>query len=111
MMKTDLIEIFQTIRAALQPYTTLGFTNRTNSEEKYDLWSEKNIQVDKEQRTETFFASLYIEDDYVALELLPEGLPQHERTMIIKELDDIAMNLIEDKVAAGYKIFKEQEWV
>jgi hypothetical protein len=110
-MKTDLIEIFQTIRAALQPYTALGFNNRTNSEEKYDLWSEKNLEVDGEKRTETFFASLNIVDDYVAFDLLPEGLPQHERTMVIKELDDITMNLIEDKVAAGYKIFKEQEWV
>lgn len=110
-MKTDLIEIFQTIRAALQPYATLGFNNRVNSEEEYDLWSEKNLEVEGAQRTETFFASLKIEDDQVALELLPEDLPVHERTMVIKELDDIAMNLIEDKVAAGYKIFKEKEWI
>lgn len=110
-MKTDLIEIFQTIRAALQPYATLGFNDRNNSEEKYDLWSEKNMEVDGEKRTETFFVSLSIEDDHVKLDLLPESLPQHERPMIIKELDDITLNLIEDKVAAGYKIFKEREWV
>jgi len=110
-MKTDLIEIFQTIRAALQPYTTLGFTCRINSEEKYDLWSDKNIVVDGEKRTETFFASLVIEDGHVTFSLLPEGLPEYERPMIITELDDLTMNLIEEKVAAGYKIFKEQEWV
>ncbi|SEB20135.1 hypothetical protein [Pedobacter hartonius] len=110
-MKTDLIEIFQTIRAALQPYTALGFNNRINSEEKYDLWSEKNIEIDGEKRTETFFVSLEIKDDHVAFDLLPEGLPQHERTLVIKELDELTQNLIEDKVAAGYKIFKEQEWV
>jgi hypothetical protein len=110
-MKTDLIEIFQTIRAALQPYTALGFNNRTNSEEKYDLWSEKNLEINGEKRTETFFALLEIKDDYVSFDLLPEDLSQHERTMVIKELDDLTMNLIEDKVAAGYKIFKEQEWV
>ena len=110
-MKTDLIEIFQTIRAALQPYATLGFNDRNNSEEEYDLWSDKNMEVDGEKRTETFFVSLSIEDDHVKLDLLPESLPQHERPMIIKELDDITLNLIEDKVAAGYKIFKEREWV
>jgi len=110
-MKTDLIEIFQTVRAALQPYTTLGFNNRTNSEEKYDLWSEKNLEVAGEKRTETFFASLDIKDDAVCFNLLPDHLSQHERPMILKELDDITMNLIEEKVAAGYKIFKEQEWV
>lgn len=110
-MKTDLIEIFQTIRAALQPYATLGFNNRTNSEAAYDLWSELNLEVDGEKRTETFFVLLKIEDDHVSLNLLPEELPQHERTMVIKELDDLTLHLIEDKVAAGYKIFKEQEWV
>lgn len=110
-MKTDLIEIFQTIRAALQPYAALGFNNRTNSEKKYDLWSEKNLEIDGEKRTETFFVSLDIRADHVALELLPEALSQHERTMVIKELDDLTLHIIEDKVAAGYKIFKEQEWV
>jgi hypothetical protein len=110
-MKTDLIEIFQTIRATIQPYAALGFNNRTNSEVKYDLWSEKNLEIDGEKRTETFFVSVDINEDAVTLALLPEGLPQHERAMVIKELDDLTLNLIEDKVAAGYKIFKEQEWV
>lgn len=110
-MKTDLVEIFQTIRAALQPYATLGFNNRTNSEEKYDLWSELNLNVAGEKRSETFFVNLEIREDHVLFDLLPPELPQHERAMIIKELDDLTLNLIEDKVAAGYKIFKEQEWV
>lgn len=110
-MKTDLIEIFQTIRAALQPYATLGFNDRVSSEEKYDLWSEKNFDVDGQKRTETFFVSVEIKDDHVELNLLPEDMPQHERPIIIKELDDVQLNLIEDKVAAGYKIFKENEWV
>lgn len=110
-MKTDLIEIFQSIRATLQPYAALGFNNRTNSEVKYDLWSEKNLEIDGDKRTETFFVSLDIKDDHVSVELLPAELPQHERTMVVKELDDLLLHIIEDKVAAGYKIFKEQEWV
>jgi len=110
-MKTDLIEIFQTIRAALQPYAALGFNNRINSEEKYDLWSELNVTVEGEKRAETFFVSLVIEDGHVTFNLLPDELPEHERPMIITELDDITLNLIEDKISAGYKIFKEKEWV
>jgi hypothetical protein len=110
-MKTDLVEIFQSVRAALQPYATLGFNNRTNSEEKYDLWSELNVEREGEKRTETFFANLEIKEDHVIFDLLAPELPQHERALVIKELDDVTLNLIEDKVAAGYKIFKEQEWV
>lgn len=110
-MKTNLIEIFQTIRAAIQPYATLGFTNRVNSEQEYDLWAETKAVYQGEERTEFFFADLRIEEDHVAFTLLPDELPEHEKTMLIKELDDVTLNLIEDKVAAGYKIFKEQEWV
>lgn len=110
-MKTDLIEIFQTIRAALQPYATLGFNNRTNSEEKYDLWSELTVESEGQKRTETFFVAVEIENDQVTFTLLPDGLPEHERPMVLKELDELTLNLIEDKVAAGYKIFKEKEWV
>lgn len=110
-MKTDLIEIFQTIRAALQPYATLGFNNRENSEKKYDLWSELNLNINGEKRTETFFVSVAIEADHVSFKLLPDELPEHERPSILKELDDLTLNLIEMKVAAGYKLFKEKEWV
>lgn len=32
MIKTDLIEIFQTIRAQMQPYTVEGFKNKINTD-------------------------------------------------------------------------------
>ena len=110
-MKTDLIEIFQTIRAALQPYTTLGFNDGANSDQKYDLWAAPPLEAKDQDKPEVFFLSLEVKDDHVAFDLLPDSVPQHERTMYIKELDDVTLNLIEDKVAAGFKIFKEQGWV
>lgn len=110
-MKTDLIEIFQTIRAAIQPYATLGFNSRVNSENEYDLWVDTHVKFNGQERTEFFFADLRIETDHVAFNLLPDELPEHEKTMVIRELDDITLNLVEDKVAAGYKLFKEKEWV
>jgi len=111
MMKTDLIEIFQTIRAAVQPYVRLGFNHQTDSEKKYDLWTEDLVGAVGKKQPPKFFLSLEIIDDHVAFDLLPESVAQHERTMYIKELDDVTLNLIEDRVAAGFKIFKEQEWV
>lgn len=111
MTKTDLIEIFQTVRATLQPYTTLGFNNRINSDHEYDLWAEKNVEVKGEKRSEIFFAKLSINDNAVVLQLLPEDQAEREAALIIRELDDVYLNQIEGKVAAGYKIFKENEWV
>jgi hypothetical protein len=111
-MKTDLVEIFQTIRAALQPYAVLGFTNRTNSETLYDLWSEKHIEVRGEKRTETFFGSVSIETGHV---LVRTGFEHKgiagQQDLEVNELDDLLMSQIEEIFAIGYKKFKENEWV
>lgn len=107
-MKTDLIEIFQTIRAELQPYAALDFTNRVNSEEEYDLWSEKNI---KEQNiTERFFASVKIESGYVCFNYSASTGDRQLQEKII-ELDDVLMTKIDGELSATYKMFKESEWI
>ena len=107
-MKTDFIEIFQTIRAELQPYAVLGFTNRVNSEEEYDLWSEKHIKA--ENVTERFFASIKIESDHVCFRyatLTGDGELQER----ITRLDDVQKMKIDDILSLTYKTFKETEWV
>lgn len=107
-MKTDFVEIFQTIRAELQPYAALGFTNRQNSEEEYDLWSEKNIKA--ENITERFFASVKIEAEHVCFRystLKGDGSAEER----ITKLDDVLKMKIDDILSATYKTFKEAEWV
>ncbi|WP_432710928.1 hypothetical protein [Pedobacter sp.] len=111
-MKTDPVEIFQTIRAALQPYAVLGFTNRTNSEALYDLWTEKHITIDGEKRTETFFGSVSVTPEHVLVKTGFEhkGINgQHD--IQVNKLDELLMNQIEEIFAIGYKTFIENEWV
>ncbi len=125
-MKTDLIEIFQTIRASLQPYAALGFDNRTNSETVYDLWSNKNVEIAGKARHEVFFASVSIEKKSVIVKIFPEDqqsefdrVKDSNITKLLKavagakvnELDDLLLTQIEDAVAAAYKIYKEEGWV
>jgi hypothetical protein len=125
-MKTDLIEIFQTIRASLQPYATLGFDNRTNSETVYDLWSNKNVEIDGTARNEVFFTSVSIVDNVVCVSIFPEDQlnqlieilsPQlHELqnaggALDIDHLDESLLTAIEDTIAAAYKIYKDKDWV
>ena len=103
-MKTDFIEIFQTIRAVLQPYAALDFSNRTNSDEAYDLWSDKNFKSESESVSERFFAAVEITADGVRFRC-------GEDEQLIKELDTPAMTKIEDELSVTYKMFKEKEWV
>jgi hypothetical protein len=109
-MKKDPVEIFQTIRAVLQPYATLGFSNRINSDLEYDLWSDKNITTNGQQRTETFFAAVKIINETVVfywhnIEVGPSK--QNE----ISELGESTLDQIEDQLSITYKTFIEKEWI
>ena len=126
LMKTDLIEIFQTIRAVMQPYTLEGFTNRINSESAYDLWSEKHVVVDGKKRTEIYFAGLMIKKGYVGFYYMPvyaqpemAGVFDPELLKLlkgkscfhIKKLDDVLLKHIENALAMGFKLYKERGWI
>ncbi|MGY4384213.1 hypothetical protein ACVWYN_001239 [Pedobacter sp. UYP24] len=125
-MKTDLVEIFQTIRASLHPYATMGFDNRTNSDTVYDLWSNKNVKIAGEEKHEVFFTSIIIEKTHVAIHLLPDEMEDDLEGLVdsnllkllkkrsgihIKELDESLLSHIEDSFAACFKHYKEAAWV
>jgi len=109
-MKKDAVEIFQTIRAVLQPYATLGFFNRINSDSEYDLWSDKNITVNDQQRKETFFAAVKIINEAVFFNCYDvEDRPFMEKD--ISELDEPILDQLEDQLSITYRIFVEKEWI
>lgn len=125
-MKTDFVEIFQTIRASLQPYATVGFSNRENSETSFDLWSDMNVVIEGRKRTEVFFASVAIQKGHVGFYYMPVyaepdmkkifdpnllKLLKGKSCFHIKKLDDTLMSQIEDALAAGFRLYKEKGWV
>ncbi|MDQ8004111.1 MAG: hypothetical protein REI64_04870 [Pedobacter sp.] len=125
-MKTDLIEIFQTVRAAMQPYETLGFNSRINSDTEYDLWSDKNVTLMGKQRNEIYFAGLKIMKSSVTLHFMliyiqPEvkellhpdllKLLKGKSCFHIKKLDETLMDHIAIALEVGYKAYKQNEWV
>lgn len=125
-MKTDFVEIFQTIRAALQPYATLGFNNRINSETTYDLWSDKNVEIEGKKRNEVYFAAVTIHKGHVGFYFMPvyaepEMKKVFDQSLLkllkgkscfhIKKLDDLLLSHLEEALANGYKLYKERGWV
>lgn len=125
-MKTDSIEIFQTIRAVLQPYATLGFSNRLNTETTYDLWSDKNVVIEGKKKNEVYFAAVMIHKGHVGFYYMPVYVePEMKRIFDpsllkllkgkscfhIKKLDDALLGHIEDALAEGYRSYKEKGWV
>jgi hypothetical protein len=126
IMKTDFVEIFQTIRAALQPYATLGFDNRINSENTYDLWSNKNVEIEGKQRNEVYFAAVMIHKGHVGFYFMPVYAEPEMKKVFdpsllkllkgkscfhIKKLDDVLLSHIDEALANGFKLYKERSWV
>jgi len=125
-MKTDFIEIFQTIRAVLQPYAALGFNNRINSETTYDLWSDTEVVVSGKKRNEMYFAAVTIHKGHVGLYYMPVYAEPEMKKVFdpallkllkgkscfhIKKLDEPLLAHIEAALAEGYRLYKEKGWV
>ena len=126
IMKTDLVEIFQTIRANLQPYTANGFAARINSEDVYEVWADKQIDANGEKRDVVCFSSVTIKEDYVELCLTPiteeptlqdvvhpdlMQLRSENSCFKITELDDAMVSKIADALTAGFTSYKQKGWV
>ncbi len=125
-MKTDLVEIFQTIRAEMQPYATTGFDARANSDTAYDLWSEKEVTIENRKRKEVYFAGVVIRKGYVGFYYMPVYAEPDVKAIFhpsllkllkgkscfhIKKLDDILLHQISEALATGFKLYKQNGWV
>jgi len=120
-MKTNLIEIFQTIRADLQPYASRGYTVHENSETGYDLYSEKNIETAGEKVTERFFVGIYINGENVELKLNTTNLNNSDLNLSdfgdnkagikISELTNEQHKDVNTLVEIAHVNFKENEWI
>lgn len=125
-MKTDLVEIFQTIRASMQPYAAQGFTTRNNTDGLYELWSDKDIEIAGRKRSEVFFASVSIMNGYVGFYFMPIYVHPELKELIapallkilkgkscfhVKKLDDELLGHIVNALATGFTLYKQNGWV
>lgn len=120
-MKTDLVEIFQTIRADLQPYASRGYTVHENSETGYDLYSEKNIDIAGEKVTERFFVGVYINGENVELKVNAANFESENQNLSdfgnnksglkLSELSHEQHKDVGNLVEIIHTNFKENEWI
>ncbi|RYE53083.1 MAG: hypothetical protein EOP48_15130 [Sphingobacteriales bacterium] len=120
-MKTDPVEIFQTIRASLQPYASLGFSAEPNTEDSYQLVTEKRLDVIREDALT--FARVTIKGEGVEFCLFDDPgnvqIPSFStankvdgRCQFIAELDaEKQIPVLEDLLSIGFKRYKENGWV
>lgn len=125
-MKTDFVEIFQTVRAGLQPYTANGFTATVNSETNYELWSERHVSFEGRKEAPMYFTSVKILKGYVGFYLMAIYIEPEMKTAFhpdllkllkgkscfhIKKMDDTLMDQIDAALAVAFTFYKQKGWV
>ena len=126
MIKTDLIEIFQTIRAQMQPYTVEGFKNKINTDSAYHLCTEQQVVLNELVKNKVYFFGLEVKENYVGLYFRPvytakemdivfspdlvKQLKENDCFHITK-LDDLLLEQISNALMLGFKFYKQKGWV
>lgn len=125
-MKTDLVEIFQTIRASLQPYAAKGFAVRNNTDSVYELWSEQEVEIAGKKYDEVFFVSVCILKNSVGFYFMPvyiepelKKLLQPDLLKLLKgkscfhvtKLSDELLNHLVNALETGFTLYKQKGWV
>lgn len=123
-MKPDFIEIFQSIRAVLQPYTAVGFETSINSDTAFELYTAQVVTLNHKNQ-KLYFAGVKILKNQVSFYLMfiymhPElnqllhpdllQLLKGKCCFHIKKLDDHLLNLISQALDIGFTHYKQQGW-
>ncbi|MEE1885553.1 hypothetical protein [Pedobacter flavus] len=118
-METSSIEIFQTIRASMQPYAAMGFNAEINSENEYKLSTSENPNLKNRQ-----FCKVYIQNNQVYCCLFNDKLPNDmvqnlkelgkfdgENCFLVNSFSELSKMELEEILSVGYKLFKFKHWV
>lgn len=125
-MKTNLIEIFQTIRAIMQPYAVDGFKNTIDTDSAFHLYTENQMDEEELNKNEIYFFGLEIKADFVGL-YYRTIYSQDEMKILfsddliatlkesgcfhITKLDDLLLEQVSNALKIGFKVYKQKGWV
>ena len=70
MKNEALLPLFERVRDLMRPYER-RYTVRRDEPGYYDLWSERDVEIDGRRRSEVFFAGLIIQKAFVGFYFMP----------------------------------------
>lgn len=118
-------QIFDQIKKLMKKYEP-PFNARSDYESRYELWSEKEIEIEGRIRKDVYFAGLIIQSNYVGFYYMPAYTtalikeifePELLSTLKgkscfhIKQLDKKLLSQIKKSLEIGFKLYKKHGWV
>jgi len=121
----DLPEIFIRLKALIASYSP-PLNSRQDSEQAFDLWSDKDLVIEGRKRKEVFFASAIIQKNYVGFYFMPIYV-EKEITEVFKpellrlkkglscfHIKDLTPELeeqITEALRVGFELYEQRGWV
>ena len=124
-MSKELKSIFDQLKPILNKYEP-PLTASHDFDSRYELWSEKEIELNGKKRDKVFFASIIIQSNYVGLYHMPYYADTEVRKNVkpellkllkgkscfhIKNLDQKLLKQIKATLENGFKVYKKREWI
>lgn len=124
-VEKDLAAVFRRLKARLKRYEK-PLKPRIGPDGRYELWSEKEVEVDGRKRPEVFFASLVVRGAYVGFYFMPvyaePGLKdvfepellkllRGKSCFHIRALDAKLESAIDLALKRGYALYRKRGWV
>lgn len=125
MTTTDHQLIFSQIKSLMKKYEP-PFKARNDFDSRYELWSEKEVEIDGRKRKEIYFAGLIIQSSYVGFYFMPVYTDTSIKEVFgpellstlkgkscfhIKTLDKKLLSQIKKSLDIGFKLYKKRGWV
>jgi hypothetical protein len=117
-------EIFDQIKKLMKKYEP-PFNARSDFESRYELWSEKDIEIAGRKRKDIYFAGLIIQSNYVGFYFMPVYADTTLKDVFgsellatlkgkscfhIKKLDKKLLLQIKKSLEVGFKLYKKRGW-
>jgi hypothetical protein len=118
-------QIFAALKAMMQAYQP-PFTVKVDEPTRYELWSNKAVEIDGRKRKEVFFAALIIQKAYVGFYYMPVyaetelkkifkpellKLLKGKSCFHVKKLDAALEGQIREALEIGRKLYQDRGWV
>lgn len=121
----QLVEIFNAVKPRLKIYEP-PLVARADIQGRYDLWSEKDLVIERKKRKEVAFAALIVQSSYVGFYFMPTYTHEESKATFhpdllkklkgkscfhLQDANPDTLDHIADALAAGFRLYQERGWV
>lgn len=125
MKNEALLPLFAQVKGLLAPYAG-RLTVRRDEPGYFELWSEKDVEIDGRKRGEVFFCGLIVQKSYVGFYFMPLYADQEQAQVFgpdllallkgkscfhLRRMTPGLREQVRDALAAGWRLFEERGWV